>query len=92
MNIEPTDADSKSKNKTYDLLNRKSMSDHKLKRILGLPAVTFIAIGTTIGGGVFVFTGIVFKITGAGLTVAYTMAVIPVFISMLPLAMRKMME
>jgi len=63
------------------------MSDHKLRRVLGLPAVTFIAIGTTIGGGVFIFTGIVFKITGAGLPLAYSLAVIPVFFSMLPLAM-----
>ncbi len=63
------------------------MPDHKLKRVLGLPTVTFIAIGTTIGGGVFIFTGIVFKITGAGLPLAYSLAVIPVFISMLPLAM-----
>lgn len=58
-----------------------------LKRVLGLPEVTFIAIGGTIGGGIFVFTGIVFKITGQALPIAYTLAVIPVFISMLPLAM-----
>lgn len=63
------------------------MLEHKLRRVLGLPAVTFIAIGTTIGGGVFIFTGIVFKITGTGLPLAYLLAVIPVFISMLPLAM-----
>jgi L-asparagine transporter-like permease len=30
-----------------------------LERVLTLPAVTFIAIGFTIGGGVFIFTGIV---------------------------------
>ncbi|UCH21301.1 MAG: amino acid permease [Deltaproteobacteria bacterium] len=58
-----------------------------LKRVLGLPAVTFIAIGFTIGGGVFIFTGIVFKIVGPALPIAYTFAVIPVFISMMPLAM-----
>ncbi len=28
-----------------------------LKRVLGLPAVAFIAVGMTIGGGIFVFTG-----------------------------------
>ena len=58
-----------------------------LKRVLGLPEITFIAIGGTIGGGIFVFTGIVFKITGQALPIAYSLAVIPVFISMLPLAM-----
>jgi len=42
-----------------------------LKRVLGLPEVTFIAIGGTIGGGIFVFTGIVFKITGQALPIAY---------------------
>lgn len=58
-----------------------------LKRVLGLPAVTFIAVGFTIGGGVFVFTGIVLKMVGAALPLAYALAVIPVFLSMLPLAM-----
>ncbi|MBW2707586.1 MAG: hypothetical protein JRD84_14970 [Deltaproteobacteria bacterium] len=43
------------------------MSAPELKRVLKLPAVAFIAIGFTIGGGVFVFTGIVFKITGPAL-------------------------
>jgi len=36
---------------------------------------------------VFVFTGIVYKIAGPALPIAYALAVIPVFISMLPLAM-----
>lgn len=58
-----------------------------LKRVLGLPEVTFIAIGCTIGGGIFVFTGIVLKIAGAALPLAFALAVIPVSISMLPLAM-----
>jgi len=58
-----------------------------LKRVLGLPEITFIAIGATIGGGIFVFTGIVLKITGTALPIAYALAPIPVFISMLPLAM-----
>ena len=58
-----------------------------LKRVLGLPAVAFIAIGFTIGGGVFVFTEIVLKIAGPALPIAYALAVIPVFISMLPIAM-----
>jgi APA family basic amino acid/polyamine antiporter len=63
------------------------MAALELKRVLKLPAVTFIAVGFTIGGGVFVFTGIVFKIAGQALPVAYALAVIPVFISMLPIAM-----
>lgn len=63
------------------------MAIQGLKRVLGLPEVAFIAIGTTIGGGVFVLTGIVLKITGPALPLAYGLAVIPVFISMLPLAM-----
>ncbi len=63
------------------------MSMQGLKRVLGLPEVSFIAIGFTIGGGVFVLTGIVLKIAGPALPLAYALAVIPVFISMLPLAM-----
>jgi APA family basic amino acid/polyamine antiporter len=63
------------------------MSVHELKRVLGLPTVTFIAIGFMIGGGVFVFTGIVLKITGPFLPLAYALAMVPVFISMMPLAM-----
>jgi APA family basic amino acid/polyamine antiporter len=59
----------------------------ELRRVLKLPTVAFIAIGFMIGGGVFVFTGIVFRITGPALPAAYALAVIPVFISMLPLAM-----
>ena len=66
---------------------RHGVATPQLKRVLNLPAVAFIAIGFTIGGGVFVFTGIVFKITGQALPVAYALAVIPVFISMLPIAM-----
>ena len=31
-----------------------------LRRVLGLPEVAFIAIGFTIGGGVFVLTGVVY--------------------------------
>ena len=64
-----------------------STSVPELKRVLKLPTVAFIAIGFMIGGGVFVFTGIVFKITGPAIPVAYGLAAIPVFISMMPLAM-----
>ena len=59
----------------------------ELKRDLKLPTVAFIAIGFMIGGGVFVFSGIVYKITGPALPLAYALAVIPVFLSMMPLAM-----
>ncbi len=58
-----------------------------LKRVLGLTEVSFIAIGMTVGAGVFVFTGIVLKIAGPALPLAFALAVIPVFLSMLPLAM-----
>jgi len=63
------------------------MPEPELKRVLKLPAVTFIAVGFMIGGGVFIFTGIVCKVVGPALPLAYALAVIPVFISMLPLAM-----
>ena len=67
------------------------MADHRsgpeLKPVLGLWAVTFIAVGMTIGGGVFVFTGITVKITGKALPLAYLLAVVPVFVAMMPLAM-----
>ena len=58
-----------------------------MKPVLGLGAVTFIAVGMTIGGGVFVFTGITLKITGKALPLAYLLAVAPVFVAMMPLAM-----
>ena len=63
------------------------MNNSGLKPVLGLSAVSFIAIGFMIGGGVFVFTGIALKITGPALPLAYALAVIPVFISILPMAM-----
>ncbi len=63
------------------------MAPGRLKRVLGLFGVTFIAVGFTIGGGIFVLTGIVLKITGPALPLAFALAVIPVFLSMLPLAM-----
>lgn len=63
------------------------MGQTGLKRVLGLGAVSFIAIGFMVGGGVFVFTGIVLKICGPALPFAYGLAVVPIFISMLPMAM-----
>ncbi|MCX5762663.1 MAG: APC family permease [Gemmatimonadetes bacterium] len=58
-----------------------------LKKVLGLSETTFIAIGMTVGGGIFVFTGIVLKIVGPALPIAFALAWIPILISMLPLAM-----
>jgi APA family basic amino acid/polyamine antiporter len=63
------------------------MTSPELKRVLKLPSVTFIAIGFMVGGGIFMFTGIVYKICGPALPFAYALAFIPVFISMLPLAL-----
>ncbi len=63
------------------------MEDLGLKRVLGLPSVVFIAVGMTVGGGVFVFTGLVYKISGQALPLAYALAAIPVMVSMFPLAM-----
>jgi amino acid permease len=63
------------------------MNSLGLKRVLGFPTATFIAIGFTIGGGVFIFTGIVFRIVGPALPMAYDLSGIPVFISMMPVAM-----
>ena len=54
---------------------------------LSLPLVSFIVIGMMVGAGVFVYTGIVFDMTGTALPLAYLIAGVPVFLSMLPLAM-----
>jgi APA family basic amino acid/polyamine antiporter len=59
----------------------------ELKRVLNLPSVVFIAVGFAVGGGVFVMTGIVHELTGPALPLAYALAAVPVFVSMLPLAM-----
>jgi APA family basic amino acid/polyamine antiporter len=59
----------------------------ELKRVLKLPAVVFIAIGFTIGEGVFGFTDIVFKIVGQALPIEYSLTVLTVFISMMPIVM-----
>ncbi|MEE4607569.1 MAG: APC family permease [Desulfobacteraceae bacterium] len=63
------------------------MSEGRLKRVLGLAETTAVAVGFTIGGGVFVFTGIVFKIVGAALPLAYALALLPIFAAVLPVAM-----
>ena len=74
-------------NPVHNLSFSINMPAPELKRVLRLPAVSFIVIGFTIGGGVFVFTGIVYKIVGQALPIAYALAAIPVFLSMLPVAM-----
>lgn len=56
-----------------------------LRRVLGLPAVTFVAVGFMIGGGVFVFTGIVLDVAGPALPLCYALAVVPVALATLPL-------
>jgi APA family basic amino acid/polyamine antiporter len=63
------------------------MSAGGLKRVLGLAETTAIAVGFTIGGGVFVFTGIVLKIVGPALPLAYALALVPILAAMLPVAM-----
>lgn len=63
------------------------MDQAMFKTKLGLPLVSFIVLGMMLGGGIFVYTGLVFEMTGPALPLAFGLAVIPVFISMLPLAM-----
>ncbi len=58
-----------------------------LKRVLGLREVTAIAIGQTIGAGVFVLTGMAIGFTGPSVSLAYILAVVPVVFMMLSLAM-----
>ena len=63
------------------------MSDIQFRRKIGLPLVAYIMIGFMIGGGVFVYTGLVYQYSAQALPLAYFFAAIPVFISMMPLAM-----
>ena len=63
------------------------MESIHFKNKIGLALVSYIVIGFMIGGGIFVYTGIVYQYSGQALPLAYALAVIPVFISMLPLAM-----
>jgi APA family basic amino acid/polyamine antiporter len=63
------------------------MSTIQFKEKIGLALVSYIVIGFMIGGGIFVYTGIVYQYSGQALPLAYALAVIPVFISMMPLAM-----
>ncbi|MDD4813539.1 MAG: APC family permease [Bacteroidales bacterium] len=63
------------------------MSDIQFRQKIGLPLVSYIMIGFMIGGGVFVYTGLVYQYSAQALPLAYFFAAIPVFISMMPLAM-----
>lgn len=63
------------------------MSAITFKNKIGLALVSYIVIGFMIGGGIFVYTGIVYQYAGQALPVAYALAVIPVFFSMIPLAL-----
>jgi APA family basic amino acid/polyamine antiporter len=65
----------------------KLMGDIKFSQKIGLPLVTYIMLGFMIGGGVFVYTGIVYQYTAQALPLAYFVAAIPVFITMMPLAL-----
>jgi APA family basic amino acid/polyamine antiporter len=63
------------------------MSSIQFKHKIGLGLVSYIVIGFMIGGGIFVYTGIVYQYAAQALPLAYALAVIPVFISMIPLAL-----
>ena len=64
-----------------------SQSEFGLKRVLGLWEVAAIAVGQTIGAGIFVMTGMAAGFTGPSVPLAYLLAVIPVVFLMLSLAM-----
>ncbi len=63
------------------------MSSIQFKHKLGLGLVSYIVIGFMIGGGIFIYPGIVYQYCGQALPLAFALAAIPVFISMIPLAM-----
>ena len=58
-----------------------------LKRVLTLPAVVAVAVGMTIGAGIFVLSGIALSFTGPSLPLAFLLSVFPVIFLMLLLAM-----
>ncbi|HPU00493.1 MAG: amino acid permease [Firmicutes bacterium] len=64
-----------------------SQSEFGLKRVLGLWEVAAIAIGQTIGAGIFVMTGMAAGFTGPSVPLAYLLAAFPVVFLMLSLAM-----
>lgn len=58
-----------------------------LQRVLGLPQTVAVAVGMTIGAGIFVLTGIAIGYTGPAVPLAYLLSVIPVIFLMMALAM-----
>ena len=58
-----------------------------LQRVLGLPQTVAVAVGMTIGAGIFVLTGIATGYTGPSVPLAYLVSVIPVIFLMMALAM-----
>ncbi len=58
-----------------------------LKRVLGLKELVAIEVGTTVGAGVFVLTGMALDMGGPLLPFAYLAAAVPIIFVMLTLAM-----
>jgi APA family basic amino acid/polyamine antiporter len=58
-----------------------------LRRVLGLRELVAIEVGTTVGAGVFVLTGMALELGGPLLPFAYLLASVPVVLMMLSLAM-----
>ncbi len=58
-----------------------------LKRVLGLKELVAIEVGTTIGAGVFVLTGMALEMGGPLLPFAFLLAAVPIILVMLTLAM-----
>jgi len=61
--------------------------EYGLQRVLGLPQTIAVAVGMTIGAGIFVLTGIAAGYTGPAVPLAYVVSVIPVLFLMMCLAM-----
>jgi APA family basic amino acid/polyamine antiporter len=62
-------------------------SQYGLKRTLGLPHVVAVAIGQTIGAGIFVLTGMGIEFTGPSITLAFLVAAVPITFLLLVVAM-----
>ncbi len=62
-------------------------SQYGLKRTLGLPHVVAVAIGQTIGAGIFVLTGMGIGFTGPSVILAFLVAAIPITFLLLVVAM-----
>ena len=62
-------------------------SEFGLNRTLGLPHVVAVAIGQTIGAGIFVLTGMGIEFTGPSVTLAFVAAAVPIAFLLLIVAM-----